>query len=202
MLIASIVGLDIRSTMDLDTTLRGLPLTEEKVLEAVGNIIRIDLEDEVTFETVSINTIRKDDNYGGFCVRINAIFDTMLIPLSIDVSTGDIITPGAILYEFGGIFDENALFCYLADNGIVDLEGLTFIDIRDYIGLTDREMEVFTFHHKLTYLDELQNEFQKQFDRGKRLGVAFITETGKPDEDVISMLTAWDVIGWNNEISS
>lgn len=101
-----------------------------------------------------------------------------------------------------GIFDENALFCYLADNGIVDLEGLTFIDIRDYIGLTDREMEVFTFHHKLTYLDELQNEFQKQFDRGKRLGVAFITETGKPDEDVISMLTAWDVIGWNNEISS
>ena len=107
MLIASIVGLDIRSTMDLDTTLRGLPLTEEKVLEAVGNIIRIDLEDEVTFETVSINTIRKDDNYGGFCVRINAIFDTMLIPLSIDVSTGDIITPGAILYEFGGIFDEN-----------------------------------------------------------------------------------------------
>ena len=107
MLIASIVGLDTRSTMDLDTTLRGLPLTEEKVLEAVGNIIRIDLEDEVTFETVSINTIRKDDNYGGFCVRINAIFDTMLIPLSIDVSTGDIITPGAILYEFGGIFDEN-----------------------------------------------------------------------------------------------
>jgi hypothetical protein len=93
--------------MDLDTTLRGLPLTEEKVLEAVGNIIRIDLEDEVTFETVSINTIRKDDNYGGFCVRINAIFDTMLIPLSIGVSTGDIITPGAILYEFGGIFDEN-----------------------------------------------------------------------------------------------
>lgn len=107
MLIASIVGLDIRSTMDLDTTLRGLPLTEEKVLEAVGNIIRIDLEDEVTFETVSINTIRKDDNYGGFCVKINAIFDTMLIPLSIDVSTGDIITPGTILYEFGGIFDEN-----------------------------------------------------------------------------------------------
>ena len=61
----------------------------------------------MTFETVSINTIRKDDNYGGFCVRINAIFDTMLIPLSIGVSTGDIITPGAILYEFGGIFDEN-----------------------------------------------------------------------------------------------
>lgn len=101
MLIASIVGLDIRSTMDLDTTLRGLPLTEEKVLEAVANIIRIDLEDEVTFETVSINTIRKDDNYGGFCVRINAIFDTMLIPLSINVKTqGARIYSGLSFFRF------------------------------------------------------------------------------------------------------
>ena len=92
---------DIRSTMDLDTTLRGLPLTEEKVLEAVGNIIRIDLEDEVTFETVSINTIRKDDNYGGFCVRINAIFDTMLIPLSINVKTqGARIYSGLSFFRF------------------------------------------------------------------------------------------------------
>ena len=94
-----------------------------------------------------------------------------------------------------GMFDENSLFCYLADNGIVDLEGLKFSDIRDYIGLENREMEVFTFHHKYTYLDELQDEFQRQFDKRKRLGVAFITETGKRSEDVIAMLTAWEVIG-------
>ena len=107
MLIAAIVGLDTRSTMDLDTTMKGLPLTEEKVLEAVQAIGDIDLGDEVSFETVSIDMIRKDDRYGGFCVRINAIYDTMVTPLSIDVSTGDVITPGAVLYEFGGIFDEN-----------------------------------------------------------------------------------------------
>ena len=106
MLIAAIVGLDTRSTMDLDTTLKGLPLTEENVLEAVSIISRIDLNDEVAFETVSIVPIRKDDQYDGFCVRINALYDTMTTPLSIDVSTGDVITPGAILYEFGGIFDK------------------------------------------------------------------------------------------------
>ena len=107
MLIAAIVGLDTRSTMDLDTTLKGLQLTEEKILDAVNTISKIDLGDEMSFEMISINPIRKDDIYGGYCVRINAIYDTIVTPLSIDVSTGDVITPGAALYEFGGLFDES-----------------------------------------------------------------------------------------------
>ena len=106
MLIAAIVGLDTRSTMDLDTTLRNLPLTEEKVMEAVENICKITLGDDVIFEVKSIAPIRKDDRYGGFCVRLDAIYDTILTPLSIDVSTGDVITPEAVEYEFSGIFDE------------------------------------------------------------------------------------------------
>lgn len=107
MLIAAIVGLDTRSTMDLDTMLKGLPLTEEKILDAVNTIGKIDLGDDVSFEMISIDPIRKDDIYGGYCVRINVIYDTIVTPLSIDVSTGDVITPGAVLYEFGGIFDES-----------------------------------------------------------------------------------------------
>lgn len=94
-----------------------------------------------------------------------------------------------------GIFDENSLFCYIAEEGIVDLEGLTFRDILDYISLDEREMEVFSFHSRKTYLDELRDEFQRQFDMNKRLGVAFITENGKRNESVTHMLTAWDVIG-------
>lgn len=106
MLIAAIVGLDTRSTMDLDTTLRNLPLTEEKVMEAVENICKITLGDDVIFEVKSIAPIRKDDRYGGFCVRLDAIYDTIVTPLSIDVFTGDVITPEAVEYEFSGIFDE------------------------------------------------------------------------------------------------
>lgn len=106
MLIAAIVGLDTRSTMDLDATLKNLPLTKDKVTEAVQNICNIKLGDDVTFETVSIAPIRKDDRYGGFCVRLNAVYDTIVTPLSIDVSTGDIITPSAVQYEFRGIFDD------------------------------------------------------------------------------------------------
>lgn len=106
MLIAAIVGLDTRSTMDLDTTLRNLPLTEDKIKEAVGNVCQVVLDDDVTFEVVSIAPIRKGDRYGGFCVRLDAVYDTIVTPLSIDVSTGDVITPDAVEYEFSGIFDE------------------------------------------------------------------------------------------------
>lgn len=107
MLIAAIVGLDTRSTMDLDTTLRNLPLTEEQISAALSTICKIELKDDVLFKIKSVLPIRKDDVYGGYCVRLDAIYDTIVTPLSIDISTGDIITPAAIKYEFGGIFDED-----------------------------------------------------------------------------------------------
>ena len=99
MLIAAIVGLDTRSTMDLDTTLRNLPLTEEKITEAVETICKIDMKDDVIFTVKSIEPIRKDDIYGGYCVRLDAVYDTIVTPLSIDVSTGDVITPDAVKYD-------------------------------------------------------------------------------------------------------
>ena len=107
MLIAAIVGLDTRTTMDLDTTLRNIPLTEEKIAEAIVEICKIDVMDEVSFIVKSIAPIRKDDIYGGYCVRVDAILDTIITPLSIDISTGDVITPDAVRYEFSGIFDED-----------------------------------------------------------------------------------------------
>lgn len=107
MLIAAIVGLDTRSTMDLDTTLRNLPLTEEQISTAIGSVCDIHLDDDVVFKMQAIGPIRKDDVYGGYCVRIDAVYDTIVTPLSIDVSTGDVITPSPVKYDFGGIFDDD-----------------------------------------------------------------------------------------------
>lgn len=106
MLIAALVGLDTRSTMDLDTTLRNLPLTKEQITEALAIVCSLDLDDDVFFEIKSVEPIRKDDVYGGYCVRLDAKYDTIITPLSIDISTGDIITPDAVKYEFTGIFDD------------------------------------------------------------------------------------------------
>lgn len=106
MLIAALVGLDTRSTMDLDTTLRNLPLTKEQITEALTIVCSLVLDDDVFFEIKSVEPIRKDDVYGGYCVRLDAKYDTIITPLSIDISTGDIITPHAVKYEFTGIFDD------------------------------------------------------------------------------------------------
>jgi len=107
MLVAAIVGLDTRSTMDLDATLRNLPLTEEQITQAIQSICGIGLKDEVAFKVVSVASIRKDDRYGGFCIRMDAVYDTIVTPLSIDISTGDVMTPSAVPYEFSSIFDES-----------------------------------------------------------------------------------------------
>jgi predicted nucleotidyltransferase component of viral defense system len=116
MLVAAIVGLDNRATMDLDTTLKNLPLTLEAIRSALEQICAIPMDDEVVFEIRTISPIREDDIYGGYRVMLNARFDALLTPLSIDVSTGDAITPHAIPYQFTEIFDDEKSFELLAYN--------------------------------------------------------------------------------------
>lgn len=106
MLVAAIVGLDNRATMDLDTTLKNLPLTPDAIRSALEQVCAISLDDGVVFEIGTISPIREDDIYGGYRVMLNARFDTLLTPMSIDVSTGDAITPHAVQYNFSEIFDD------------------------------------------------------------------------------------------------
>ena len=106
MLVAAIVGLDNRATTDMDTTLKNLPLTPEAIRSALEDVCDIAFDDGVVFEIGTISPIREDDIYGGYRVMLNAKFDTLLTPLSIDVSTGDAITPYAVQYNFSEIFDD------------------------------------------------------------------------------------------------
>ena len=107
MLVAAIVGLDNRATMDMDATLKNLPLTPEVIRSALDTICNIHYNDGVIFEILTISPIRENDIYGGYRIMLNAKFDTITTPLSIDVSTGDIITPHAVKYSFIEIFDNN-----------------------------------------------------------------------------------------------
>ena len=105
MLIASLVGINSRTTMDMDATLRGYPLTEKAIQAALSEICAIPLEDEVILELDHIAPIREDDEYGGFRVAIIARYDSINTPLKIDITTGDIITPDAIRYAFHSNFE-------------------------------------------------------------------------------------------------
>lgn len=109
MLIASMVGISSRTTMDMDATLRGYPLTEKAIQEALSEICAIPLGDEVNLELDHITPIREDDDYGGFRVAIIAKYESINTPLKIDITTGDIITPEAIRYAFQSNFENKKI---------------------------------------------------------------------------------------------
>ena len=116
MLVSAIVGLDNRATMDLDTTLKNLPMNPETIQSALEQIIAVPCDDDVTFTIGIITPIRDDDVYGGYRVMLDARYDTILAPLSIDVSTGDAITPHAVQFSFSEIFDADKSFSLWAYN--------------------------------------------------------------------------------------
>ncbi len=109
MLIASMVGINNRTTMDMDATLRGYPLSEESIRAALLDICAIQLDDEVTLVLDHIEPIREDDEYGGFRVAIIAKYESINTPLKIDVTAGDIITPDAIRYVYRSNFEDKMI---------------------------------------------------------------------------------------------
>ena len=106
-LIAALVGIGTRSTMDMDATLRNMPLNEKSVMDAVREICEIPMDDCVSFSDFAFEPIRKDDAYGGFRLKFNACFYTIKSPISIDISTGDVITPEPVEYYMPGFFDDS-----------------------------------------------------------------------------------------------
>ncbi|MBR4271636.1 MAG: nucleotidyl transferase AbiEii/AbiGii toxin family protein [Bacteroidales bacterium] len=116
LLISSLVGLDTRSTMDLDTTLQHIRLTTENAGNIVRRICAIDTGDDITFEVKSIEEERKNDRYGGFCVKMSALYGSITASLSIDMTTGDVITPIPIEYQYAKMFDSDTSISLWAYN--------------------------------------------------------------------------------------
>lgn len=109
LLIASLVGIHNRTTMDLDATLIDFPLSEEKVKAAIKEICAIPLDDDITLILEHIAPIRDEDEYGGYRATILALFDAIKTPLKVDITTGDIITPNAVRYAFPSIFENKTI---------------------------------------------------------------------------------------------
>ena len=108
-LLSSIIGNDLRTTKDIDATLKGLPLTIEMVEEIFKEILSIDIKDNVYFELVSIKDIRITDEYGGFRLNIKGTFYKIRTNFFIEVTTGDIITIREIKYKYSSIFEDKKI---------------------------------------------------------------------------------------------
>ena len=109
LLIASMIGIAERTTMDMDTTIQGLPMTEQEMEHIVKEILSIDVGDGICFEFQGMQPIREDDEYNNFCASICAMYGKMKIPMKIDITTGDKITPRQIDYGYNFLFEEKSV---------------------------------------------------------------------------------------------
>ena len=109
LLVASMVGLDHRATMDIDTTIRDYNLSAEDAGKMVEDIIAVPLDDGIQFAVKSVESIMDEAEYPGIRFKLEAVLDTMKTPLKMDISTDDVITPGEENYEYKLMFEERSI---------------------------------------------------------------------------------------------
>lgn len=108
-LIASMVGIEGRTTMDMDTTVRGIDMQEDVIRRIIMEILEMDIGDGIRFDYTKIEPIREEDDYNNFRVYFVAHYGKIATDMKMDITTGDIITPGAIDYSYKTILDNDEI---------------------------------------------------------------------------------------------
>ncbi|WP_289183471.1 nucleotidyl transferase AbiEii/AbiGii toxin family protein [uncultured Dubosiella sp.] len=108
-LVTSMVGIAMRSTMDVDTTIRNFDLKKEKISQIIQDIIEIQLDDKIEFELNNIEEIMDNMEYPGIRMHLESKLEKLVIPIKIDISTGDVITPAAIHYEYPLLLEDRSI---------------------------------------------------------------------------------------------
>ena len=114
LLISSMIGISERTTMDMDTTVRGIDMDEANIERIIKEIFAMDAGDNISFQFEKMEPIREDDDYNNFRVHFMAEYGKIRNKMKIDITTGDEITPAAIEYSFHTMFDEKdiEIFAY------------------------------------------------------------------------------------------
>ena len=122
MLVAAIVGLDNRATMDIDTTIRNFPLDCEHAKQIVEEIAATPIDDNIRFEMKDVSNVMDEAEYGGVRLSLDAFLDTTKIPLKIDISTGDVVTPAEITYHYKLMFEQRyiSLWAYTLETVLAE----------------------------------------------------------------------------------
>jgi len=108
-LIAAMVGVDKRSTMDIDTTIKGLPVNREGIENILREIIAVDVGDGVTFEIKDIKSIHDVSEYDDFRISLLARLFTLRVNMNIDITTGDTIIPSEVVYNYKLMFEDRTI---------------------------------------------------------------------------------------------
>lgn len=109
LLISSMLGISERTTMDMDATVRGIPMEEGEIVSVVKEILSVNVDDGIEFIFRSIEPIREDDAYSNFRVHLMAQYGKINAPMRIDITTGDAITPAAVQYSYPLTFENKSI---------------------------------------------------------------------------------------------
>ena len=109
LLISSLIGVDVRSTMDMDTTIKGIPVNEETITRIINEILDIEIDLEISYKLIKLTPIRHADVYEDFSASIECKFGKINARLNIDITTGDVITPREIKYSYSKILEEGTI---------------------------------------------------------------------------------------------
>ena len=160
-LVTSMIGISMRSTMDIDTSIRNLDLSEEEALRIINKISKIDLQDGVTFNVKDVTGIMDDMEYPGIRVTMDAYLGKMITPIKIDISTGDIITPRAIEYDYSLMLEERSIKLWSYNLETIFAEKLQTILARGILNTRMRDFyDVYTL--MLRYEEMINHEILKQ----------------------------------------
>ena len=189
MLISSIIGIDNRSTMDMDTTIKGFKLDKENLENILQEIIKIDIGDNIKFKIISIENIREDDDYGGLRVHLQASFDEMPIDLKIDVTTGDKITYKEINYKYNLLLEKRSIEIWTYNVETIIAEKYESIIKRSILNTRIRD---FYDLYMLTHLDKKNVKSKMLIDAiretSKHRGTFDIINDRNVVEDVINSI--------------
>ena len=109
LLISSLIGVEMRSTLDMDTTIRGLPMNEENISKILHEILEINIDADIVYRLVKLERIRTEDFYEDFSATISCRYGKINTNLNIDITTGDIITPKEVQYFYEKILEEGSI---------------------------------------------------------------------------------------------
>lgn len=163
-LLSTSLGIDLRSTMDIDFLLRKLNLDKEHIINVVEEVASIDVDDDIVFKFQSIDEIRHEDNYGGYNIILLGRLENIKETISIDVATGDPITPMAVNYEYKCLFDNEILRFKAYNFETILAEKLQTILFRGIANSRSKDFYDLYIIHKLRWNVVNTNNLKKAFE--------------------------------------
>lgn len=190
MLIAAMVGIDTRTTMDMDATIKGQTLQLEEIVQIIEEILSIPLDDGAVFTLGNIEEIREEADYPGFRVSVGAVLDRTRQTLKIDITTGDFITPREVVYNFKLMFEDRVIRIMAYNLETVLAEKIETIITR---GVTNTRMrdfyDIYILTATQTYNAEVFVEALKKTIEKRGTAASFLNVS-----DIINVVSASSVM--------